>query len=231
MVAGPPSYIFCFGILLITYGVLAVMDINHLTQEKHCDGVFLPDRKVPESVIDELCSLACMRLSSHIFLPWHFIVASTAIAKSRINQVLRQCSPAMAGLIDNASHLIVLCERPMPVQLAHETIQEQEASGLAVGDTTFRASILPLQDPDWDERDWAERQIYIALGSLLLGAATLGIDTFTVDMFDARLLDEELELFELGLTSSVIVAVGYHGNCHRCFATTFLPPDIIMTRL
>ena len=54
-----------------------------------------------------------------------------------------------------------------------------------------------------------EKQVYLALGTLLLGAAALEIDATPIEGFDARVLNEALGLREQGMTSIVLVALGY----------------------
>ena len=54
-----------------------------------------------------------------------------------------------------------------------------------------------------------EKQTYLALGTLLLGAAAFGLDVTPMEGFDFKKLDEELGLRAQGLTSLVLVALGY----------------------
>jgi nitroreductase/dihydropteridine reductase len=54
--------------------------------------------------------------------------------------------------------------------------------------------------------------VYLALGTLLLGVATMGIDACPIEGFDNALLDEALGLREQGLSSTVVVALGYRSD-------------------
>jgi nitroreductase/dihydropteridine reductase len=63
-----------------------------------------------------------------------------------------------------------------------------------------------------DIQHWADKQVYLALGTLLLGVATMGIDACPIEGFDNALLDEALGLREKGLTSTVVVALGYRSD-------------------
>ncbi|MFD1258294.1 NAD(P)H-dependent oxidoreductase [Mucilaginibacter terrae] len=56
---------------------------------------------------------------------------------------------------------------------------------------------------------WAHKQAYIALGVLVSAASELEIDTCPMEGFDTSKFDEILGLKEKGLTSSVIVTIGY----------------------
>jgi nitroreductase len=56
---------------------------------------------------------------------------------------------------------------------------------------------------------WATNQTYIALGSLLCAAAQLEIDASPMEGFMPGKYDEILELRKKGLSSVVVVAIGY----------------------
>jgi nitroreductase len=57
--------------------------------------------------------------------------------------------------------------------------------------------------------EWASKQCYIALGIAMSTAAQLHIDTTPMEGFNHEGLDTVLGLKERGLTSSVILALGY----------------------
>jgi nitroreductase/dihydropteridine reductase len=59
---------------------------------------------------------------------------------------------------------------------------------------------------------WSHKQVYIALGVLLTAAAEMGVDTCPMEGFDAAKFDEILGLKERGLTTSVIVAIGFRSE-------------------
>ncbi|WP_184544141.1 nitroreductase family protein [Mucilaginibacter sp. FT3.2] len=59
---------------------------------------------------------------------------------------------------------------------------------------------------------WSHKQAYIALGVLVSQAAEIGVDAAPMEGFDPAQFDEILGLKELGLTTSVIAAVGYRAE-------------------
>jgi len=59
---------------------------------------------------------------------------------------------------------------------------------------------------------WSNKQAYIALGVLLTAAAELGIDACPMEGFNATKFDEILGLKEKGLTTAVIVAIGFRSE-------------------
>ena len=58
-------------------------------------------------------------------------------------------------------------------------------------------------------REWAARQAYIAVGFLVAAAAIEGIDAAPMEGFDPQQFDEILGLDKRGLTSRVMVALGF----------------------
>jgi len=59
---------------------------------------------------------------------------------------------------------------------------------------------------------WAHKQAYIALGVIISAASELHIDTCPMEGFNAGKFDEILGLKEKGLTTSVIVTIGYRSE-------------------
>ena len=76
-----------------------------------------------------------------------------------------------------------------------------------------------------------EKQTYLALGTLLLGAAALEVDATPMEGFDAKALDDELGLRERGLTSVVIVSLGYHaaGDFNATLPKSRLASEAVFT--
>ncbi|MEZ6929623.1 nitroreductase family protein [Aeromonas sp. S16(2024)] len=175
--------------------------------------LFDPKRRIPESVIEDLCALPCRCLSAQRQLPWHLVVAASRQTRTGIWQAIAPHLPASLPLLQQASHLMVLCTR--------EQANETGSPGL----------IMPCQGAA--AHDGAGSQhVYIALGSLLLGAAVFELKTHTVEAFDGDLLDEWLGLGEQGLTSRVVLALGYppQGGDPDPFAYTRLPQHLVMSR-
>jgi nitroreductase len=66
--------------------------------------------------------------------------------------------------------------------------------------------------PKEEVQSWLTRQLYIALGFGLVAAAELNIDSCPMEGFDNKQFDEILGLKEKGLTSVVLMAVGYRSD-------------------
>ena len=66
-----------------------------------------------------------------------------------------------------------------------------------------------LKNSDTDNATWNAKQAYIALGVALVAAAEEAVDSTPMEGFDKAALDKVLELKEKGLTSTVILPLGY----------------------
>lgn len=89
---------------------------------------------------------------------------------------------------------------------------------LSGGDEEKKKSLLGLQKEmigtveslsDAEAREWAGKQAYIALGFALAACAELQIDSCPIEGFVAEEYDKILGFEEKGLSSAVVLAVGY----------------------
>jgi nitroreductase/dihydropteridine reductase len=78
-----------------------------------------------------------------------------------------------------------------------------------------------------------EKQTYLALGTLLLAAGAYGVDATPMEGFDAARLDAEFGLRDKGLTSIVLVALGYRGEAdfNAKLPKSRLPGEVVFTFL
>ena len=196
------------------------MDISKVAQTRHTAKAFDPNRQIPAETMEKLRTLLRNAPSSVNSQPWHFVIASTPAARARIAKATQDGFAYNEPKIRNASHVVVLCARKTldDAHLSSVLVQEQRdgrfgtPEAMATQDKTRRFYVGLHQTELKDELDWIERQVYIALGTLLLGAGSLQIDACPMEGFDAPLLDAELGLAERGLTSSVLVALGYRSE-------------------
>ncbi len=217
------------------------MDIAAIARTRHTTKSFDAERKIPESRIEALCTLLRNSPSSVNSQPWHFVIASTPEAKARITRATRQQYAYNEPKVRNASHVVVLCARKtldnahLEAILAQESLDGRFATPetMATQDKTRRYYANLHQSELKDEFTWIERQVYIALGTLLLGAASLEIDACPMEGFDSAVLDAELGLAERGLTSLVLVALGYRAedDFNARLPKSRLPSEAVFTLL
>ena len=198
------------------------MDIAKIALDRHTCKAYDPTRKIAEADMEQLKTLLRHAPSSVNSQPWHFVVAASAEGKQRM-ATATQTLPmygANGPKILNASHVIALCARTSMDHAHLAALLEQEDRDGRYANAEARANQNKSRSfyvglHRFDARDtqhWMEKQVYLALGTLLLGAAALGIDATPIEGFDPRMLNEALGLREKGLTSVVVVALGYRSG-------------------
>jgi nitroreductase/dihydropteridine reductase len=194
-------------------------DIVHYARARYTAKAYDPTRKIPAAQIEQLRTLLWLAPSSVNSQPWHFVMAATDAGKARVATATHGPYAYNAPKVLNASHVFVLCTQHTLTDAHIDAVIEQEARDGRYPNPqapqTRRESLLSYADAHRytrrDVQDWMEKQTYIALGTLLLGAAALQLDATPMEGFDNAVLDRELSLPEQGLTSTVLVALGYHG--------------------
>jgi nitroreductase / dihydropteridine reductase len=196
------------------------LNLTRYAQGRHATKAFDPARKIPDPVIDELKELVRFSPSSVNSQPWHFVVASSDAARARVAKAMQPGYAYNEPKVMRASHVMVLCARTdMDEAHLNAVLAQEEADGrfaspeAKTGQQNTRAFYVNLhRDERGDLPEWMEKQAYLALGTLLIGAATLEIDACPMEGFDAAVLDAELGLREQGLTSLVVVGLGYRSG-------------------
>lgn len=198
------------------------IDIARIATTRHTCKAHDATRKIPADQVEELKTLLRYAPSSVNSQPWHFFIAETDAGKARLAKATPEGSPYAANLpkVKNASHVVALCARTNvnDTHLATLLAQEEkdgrfptpEGKEMQNKGRNFYVG-LHRNDPQ-DMQAWTQKQVYLALGTLLLGAAALGIDATPIEGFDPQALDQELALNEKGLTSVVMVALGYRST-------------------
>lgn len=69
-----------------------------------------------------------------------------------------------------------------------------------------------LENSDQENLTWNSKQAYIALGFGLIAAADESIDSTPIEGFDKNALDKLLKLSDMGLRSTVLLALGYRDS-------------------
>lgn len=188
---------------------------------RHTCKAFDPERKIPDALFAQITTLLHFCPSAVNAQPWHFMVASSEEGKHRIARATAQPPySANAAKIVNASHVVVLCARTaIEEQYLTALLEQEERDGrfptreAKLAQDKGRHFYVDKHRFDFrDTQSWMERQVYIALGSLLHGAAALDIDATPIEGFDPVVLNDVLALREKGLTSVVLVALGYRSG-------------------
>jgi len=194
------------------------MDIAQLAQTRRTCKAYDPTRKIPADKVEQLKTLLRFAPSSVNSQPWHFIIAATDEGKMRMAKAAKQGTySANEAKILKASHVVALCARTSldDAHLAALLAEEEKAGRFSTPEAkemqhkgrSFYANMHRFDLKD--TQHWMEKQVYLALGTLLLGAAALEIDATPIEGFDPKIINEEFDLRAQGLTSVVLVALGY----------------------
>lgn len=217
------------------------MNIASIAANRHATKAFDPARKLPAAIVAQVETLLHLSPSSINTQPWHFVIAASDDAKVRIAKAAQGPYSANDAKIRNASHVVVFCTRTTIDDPYLEQLLAQEAQDGRLADDLSRTSQLQAKlfytnIHRFERRDaqhWMEKQVYLSVGALLLGAAAMQIDACPIEGFDSAVLDEELDLHNQGLTSSVLVALGYRSedDFNARLPKSRLSTELVITRL
>jgi len=173
---------------------------------------FDKNKKLSAEQLDELLKAVQLSPSSAGLQAYKVIV----VEDEAIREKLREAAHGQAQLTDASQVIIFASETQLDEAYAKNFIdlvakaRSVERGGLA----GFEQMIVGHINSQTAEQklNWSHKQTYIALGVLLTAAAELGIDTCPMEGFDAAKFDEILGLKEKGLTTSVILPIGFRAQ-------------------
>ncbi|KGQ14024.1 Oxygen-insensitive NAD(P)H nitroreductase [Beauveria bassiana D1-5] len=194
-----------------------MMNIIDAASRRYATKAFDASKKIAAEDVDKIKNLLRLSPSSTNSQPWHFMLASSDEGKARIAKATTGPYAANEPKVLNASHVVVFCAKTVYDDAHLQTLlqKEQEDGRFATeqakeGQHKGRSFYANKHRFDLkDAQHWMEKQVYLNLGTLLLGVSTLNIDAVPIEGFDAAALDAEFGLREKGLTSVVMVALGY----------------------
>lgn len=166
------------------------------------------DKKVEQEKVDKIVEAINLSASSGGLQPYRVFV----VENKEIQEKLRAGS--FNAQIEEASHLLVFASyTKITKQIIDDYInlivKEREMPVSALED--FRKSLegWHISKPAQENAIWAARQAYIGLGTALVAAAELKVDSTPMEGFNPEKFDEILKLKEKGLTSVVVLSLGY----------------------
>ncbi len=153
-------------------------------QNRYATKAYDANKRVDDSLVDEL--MECLRLSPSSInsQPWGFKLVSDPALKEQ----LAQHAYFNAEKVRGASHLVVLCVYKDAATFSQERLPYM--------DKRAQDYFLNNLAPQGEEvvMSWLSRQVYIALGVLLSGAALMQIDSTTMEGIDTQAYTEILGL-------------------------------------
>lgn len=164
---------------------------------------------VAQEKIDSILEAIRLAPSSSGLQPFKVFIITDPEVKAQLQPICFN-----QQLISQASHLLIFAAwdeyRPEQVNAFFEysnTVRNLPDS--ATDD--YRLALLDSFTDMSKEQQYfnASQQCYLALGFALLAAAELGVDATPIEGFDSQAVNAFLKLPEQGLSSSVLMALGY----------------------
>ena len=164
--------------------------------------------KIPKQKLDIILDAISLAPSSFGLQPYSILVIENKELLEKIKPIAM-----MQPQITEASALLVFATwskiTAEKIDLYFEDIAKQRS--VSVDSLKQMKDIVEqqLKNSEIDNFIWSSKQAYIALGVALIAAAEAEIDSTPMEGFDKKQLDDLLNLKELGLQSSVLMALGY----------------------
>ncbi|WP_026837848.1 NAD(P)H-dependent oxidoreductase [Gillisia sp. JM1] len=183
-------------------------DLNWRYATKKFDA----NREVSSKDIETLLEAIQLTASSYGLQPYEIIVLKDAALREK----LKAHSWNQTQITDSSEVIVFANKTNITSSYVDSYLQDiAQTRGLKIEDLQglkgmVESTIMKLNTED--QSTWAAKQAYIALGNLLSAAANLRIDTCPMEGFDVAKYDELLNLKEKGLTTAVIVTVGYRSE-------------------
>lgn len=172
---------------------------------KHYDTA----RKISSNNIELLKEAVNLTATSYGFQPFKVFI----IIDPKVRQQLSEASWGQRQVTE-ASHLFLFCNM---LTVSGKEVDDYfklraQINNLDIKESKEYAHMVKVQLASMTPEQmhiWTAKQTYIALGTILAASAELQIDSSPMEGFDKSKYDQILGLKEMGLTSSVMAAVGY----------------------
>ncbi|MDD4151127.1 MAG: NAD(P)H-dependent oxidoreductase [Candidatus Gracilibacteria bacterium] len=179
---------------------------------RYATKIFDKNKKVSESDLDEITEAFRLSPSGYGLQPWKLII----VENKKTREELLPNSWNQAQIID-ASHLIVLAriENPGDVLVDSYLDDMVSTSGATRENLKGYEDMMKgfLNSISIEDRNaWADRQVMIATGVLISFLASKEIDSCPIEGFDKVKYNEILGLEKLGLSSVLVLPIGYRSS-------------------
>ena len=169
-------------------------------------------KKLSAAQLDDLLKVIQLAPSSYGLQSYKVLV----VEDTAIRQQLREAAYGQPQLTEASQVIVFASETNIDEALVNKYVdniaktREIGREHLAAYEQTMVGKVDGLSE---DQKiAWSNKQAYIALGVLLTAAAEMGIDACPMEGFAVGKFDEILGLKEMGLSTSVIVTVGFRAE-------------------
>jgi len=173
---------------------------------------FDTEKKLSEDQLNTIKEALRMTPSSFGLQPWKFVF----VKNPKTREKLKEHAWGQTQITD-ASHLLVLCRvNEVDQDLVNSYFEDMKKTTWA-GEDDIKGYKDMVSGFAWnlDETSakiWAEKQVYIALWNIMTVLAEMKIDSCPMEWFDAAKFDEILWLHEKGISSTVVLPIGFRSE-------------------
>ncbi|SDD87597.1 NAD(P)H-dependent oxidoreductase [Riemerella columbipharyngis] len=188
------------------------MNYNEALQKRYSVKEFDSEKKVSQSVLQNILNAGRLSASSLGLQPYRLIVVETDTVKNEMASVFANPRQALT-----CSHLLLIVTKkeiePYYVDRYFEHIakeREVEADSLLPFRNMVDYYLSKLSGENLSA--WNEKQSYILLGHLIFAAALENVDSCPMEGFDAQALAQLIDLDTAKENVSVTLALGYRSQ-------------------
>ena len=183
---------------------------------RYATKVFDPTKVIPAETWAALEQTMVLTPSSYGLQPWKFIVIQDKVLREQLVPLSwRQRQVA------DCSHLVVMTVKKEMSEAHVDAFITRIAEvrggtpDALLGYRNMMVGDVVTGGRSQQATQWAKHQAYIALGSLMTSAALLGIDSCPMEGFMPEEYDKILDLEKEGLTTAVLLPLGYRAETDR----------------
>lgn len=179
---------------------------------RYATKVFDKNKKISDEDFQKILDSLILTPSSFGLQPWKFVVVENPALREKLVEYSWNQEQ-----VKDASHLIVLAridefsdkfiDDYLDSMVSQTWALREDLKGY---EDMMKWALLSRPTPALEE--WASRQVYIALWNALTVAASLWIDAVPMEGFVPEKYDEILGLKEMGLSSVLVLPLGYRSE-------------------
>jgi len=171
---------------------------------------FDSSKKLTDNLVEDLLHVANLTATSLGFQLLKVVVVQNPLLRAQIFEHAYKQQQVL-----DCSHLFVLCRyNNVDEDLVNEYVsrsastRNMDLQGPKI--QGFKNMVMStVHQPEDKSKQWMTNQVYIALGNLMTACALLKIDACPMEGFNPAGVDEILNLHDLGLSSILMLPVGY----------------------
>ncbi|MDB6117367.1 MAG: nitroreductase [Verrucomicrobiaceae bacterium] len=183
---------------------------------RYATKVFDPLKKIPAETWSALEEALVLSPSSYGLQPWKFIIVQDPVLREK----LLPFTWKQRQVVDCSHFVVMTVKKAMAEEDVDAFITRIAEVRGGTPDALLGYRNMMIRDVVTGDRskiatEWAKHQAYIALGNLMTCAALVGVDTCPMEGFEAAKYDEILDLAKDGLTTAVLLPLGYRSEYDR----------------